>query len=271
VFIVMYRHKSLVSIVTILVLLLVGSVAGAEGGPRLSRDHNNYFKYEGGAFTHYLELRPDGSYRRVVRGRAYVEERDNGKWQQHNTGKLLLRSDQHFQNISSGALLVSMWQRDRVEALPDLRQKIQVFLKAHRAQEFPVEDIEGIKGIGIGADLDAKIGNITVLGAKRVGRSDLEKLSTAIDTFLSSGQKNLFTLVPVEYKASTIFVEDDRARLAKSIIADELAGSPDTAQAADKHGYQKIDAAQFDKELKEAETVVSQSVANGREKSSGQD
>ena len=259
-----YWLKNLLPKIGIIVLMLVGSVAGAEGGSRLSRDNNNYFKYKGGAFTHYLELRPDGSYRRVVLGRSYVEERDNGRWQQNNGGKLLLRSDQHFQNISSGALLVSMWHRDRLEALPDLRQKIQVFLKAHRAKEFPVEDIEGLKGIGIGADLDAKIGDITVLGAKRVGRSELEKLSVAIDTFLSSGEKNLFTLVPVAYKASTIFVEDDRAQLARSIIADELAGSSNSAQAADKFGYQEIDAAQFNKEVKEAETVLVQPQMNER-------
>jgi len=252
-------------------LILVGFVTSAEGGSRLSRDNNNYFKYDGGSFTHYLELRPDGSYRRVVRGHAYVEERDNGQWQQNNAGKLLLKSDQHFQNISSGALLVSMWHRDRVEALPDLRQKIQVFLKAHRAKEFLVEEVEGIKGIGIGADLNAKVGDITVLGAKRVQRSELEKLSSAIGTFLSSGEKNLFTLVPVQYKASTIFVEDDQAQLAKSIIADEIAGSSESTKAADKLGYHKIDVAQFNDEMKEVPQMVSQSETNNGERPSGQD
>jgi len=257
--------------ISISVLMLVGSVADVEAGSRLSRDNNNYFKYDGGSFTHYLELRPDGSYRRVVRGHAYMEERDHGKWQQNRGGKLLLRSDQHFQNISSGALLVSMWQRERVKALPDLKRKIQVFLKSHRAKEFPVEDVEGIKGIGMGADLNAKVGDITVLGAKRVGRSDLEKLSVAIDTFLSNGEKNLFALVPVEYKASTIFVEDERARLAESIIADELAGSSKSTKAADKLGYYKIDVAQFNEEMKEEPQMVPQFETNHGEKPSGQD
>ena len=252
--------------ISISMVMVVGSVAGVEAGSRVSRDNNNYFKYDGGTFTHYLELRPDGSYRRVVRGQSYVEERDRGKWQQNQAGKLLLRSGQHFQNISSGALLVSMWHRDRVEALPDLRQKIQVFLKAHRAQEFPVEDVEGIKGIGMGGGLNVEVGDITVLGAKRVGRSDLEKLSSAIDTFLSSGEKNLFTLVPVEYKTGTIYVEDDRARLAKSIIAGESAGPSDSIQAADKYGYRKIDAAQFNQEIQEAETVASSMEGGGSQK-----
>jgi len=266
-----YWLKHLLPTVGVIFLVLAGTVVGADGGSRLSRDNNSYFKYNGGAFTHYLELRPDGSYRRVVRGRSYMEERDNGRWQQHTGGKILLRSDQHFQNISSGTLLVSMWQRDRVKALPDLRKKIQVFLKAHRAKEFPVKDVEEIKGIGLDADLDAKVGDITVLGAKRVDRSDLEKLSVAIDSFLSSGEKNLFTLVPVEYKASTIFVEDERAPLAQSLIAGEFAGSLESTKAADKLGYQKIDVAQFNEEMKDVSKMVSQPEMDSDEKSSGQD
>lgn len=257
-----YWRKILLLKVGIVLFVLVGFVAGAEAGSRLSRDNNNYFKYDGGSFTHYLELRPDGSYRRVVRGHAYVEERDNGQWQQSNAGKLLLRSDQHFQNISSGALLVPMWHRDRLNTLPDLRKKIQVFLKAHRAKEFPSQDVEHIRETDTGMGLDTKIGDITVLGAKQVSRSDLENLSSAIDSFLSSGEKNVFTLVPLEYKESIIFVEDNRARLAKSIIADELAGVADPVQPADKHGYQKIDAAQFNQEMKEAPPMVSRSETN---------
>ncbi|MDH5667938.1 MAG: hypothetical protein OEY86_08005 [Nitrospira sp.] len=243
-------------------LMFVGSAADVEAGSHLSKDSNNYFKYDGGSFTHYLELRPDGSYRRVVRGRLYVEERDKGKWQQNNTGKLLLRSDQHFQNISSGALLVSMWHRDRLKTLPDLQRKIQVFLKAHRAKEFPTLDVERIRETDTGVGLDAKIGDITVLGAKRVNRSDLEKLSSKIDTFLSAGEKNLFTLVPLEYKGATVFVEDNRAGIAKAVIADELAGGADSVKAAAKHGYQKIDAAQFNEEMKAAPPMVSQSEVN---------
>lgn len=266
-----YWLKNLLPKVGIILLVLVGFVASADGGSRLSRDNNNYFKYDGGPFTHYLELRPDGSYRRVVRGHAYVEERDNGQWQQNNSGKLLLRSDQHFQNISSGALLVSMWHRDRLKTLPDLRKKIQVFLKAHRAKEFPAGDVERIRETDTGVDPDTKIGDIMVLGAKRVSRSDLEKLSFAIDTFLSNGEKNLFTLVPLEYKESTIFVEDNRAGLAKSIIADELAGSSHTPQAADKHGYHEIEAAQFNKEVKEAEMVLVQPEMSERQQQRGQD
>jgi len=254
-----------------ILFFLAGSMAGAEGDVRISRDRTMYFKHDGGTFAHYLELRADGSYRRIARGYQYVEVRDNGRWQQNNAHKLLLRSDQHFRNINSGDLLIPMRDRDRLKTLPDLRQRIQNVLKANRAQEFLAEDVERIRETGVSADSNAKSNDIIVLGSKRVNRSDLEKLLVAIDTFLPSGEKNLFTLVPLEYKTSTIFVDDDRTQLTKSIIAGELAGSSTSAHAADKYGYHEIDAAQFDKELKEARPVLSQPEMSQREKQPGQD
>jgi len=246
-------------------------MAGAEEDVRVSQDRTMYLKHNGGPFSHYLELRGDGSYRRVVRGHQYLEERDRGKWQQNKVRKLLLRSDQHFRNISSGDLLISMWQRDRLKTLPDIRQRIQDFLTANPAREFSAEDVEHISETSVSVDPRAKSGDIIVLGAKRVNRSDLEKLLVAIDTFLPSGEKNLFALVPLEYKTATIFVDDDRAQLTKSIITGELAGSSTPVQGADKYGYREIDAAQFDKELKEARPVLSQSETKHREKQPGQD
>jgi hypothetical protein len=224
--------------------LLVGSVAAAEGELRVSRDRPVYLKHDGGTFLHYLELRPDGSYRRVARGHLYVEERDHGKWKQNDARKLLLRSNLRFRNINSGDLLIPMWHRDRLKTLPDLRQRIHMFLKANRAKEFPAELVERIRETGVSTDSETNGGGILVLGAKRVHRSDLEKLASAIDT--------------LEYNASTVFVDDDQAQLTKSIISDELGGSSHPKQAADKHGYFEIDAAQFNKEVKEAETVLAQ-------------
>jgi hypothetical protein len=269
--VVTHSLKYLLPTVGSILFLLAGSVAGAEGDSRVSHERNIYFKHDGGTFSHYLELRGDGSYRRVARGHLYVEERDRGRWRQSNARKLLLRSDQHFRNISSGDLLISMWQPDRLKTLPGLRQRIQIFLKENRAQEFPAEDVERIRETGVSSDPDTSVGGIMVLGAKQVHRSDLEKLLVAIDRFLPSGEKNLFTLVPLEYKASTIFVDDDRAQLAKSIITNELAGSSTSAHAPDKHGYHEIDAAQFDKEMKEARPVLSQAEMDHREKQPGQD
>ena len=245
--------------------LLAGSVAAAEGELRVSRDRPVYLKHDGGTFLHYLELRPDGSYRRVARGHLYVEERDRGKWKQNDARKLLLRSDLRFRNINSGDLLIPMWHRDRLKTLPELRQRIHMFLKKNRAKEFPAELVERIRETGVSTDSEMNGGGIMVLGAKSVHRSDLDKLASAIDTFLSSSEKNLFTLVPLEYNASTVFVDDDRAQLTKGIISDELGGSSHTQEAADKHGYFEIDAAQFNKEVKEAETVLVQPPMNERQ------
>lgn len=254
-----------------ILFLLTGSMVGAEEDLRVSRDRNVYLKHDGGTFSHYLELRADGSYRRVVQGHQYVEERDRGKWKQNDARKLLLRSDLHFRNINSGDLMIPMWHRDRLKTLPELRQRVRIFLKANRAKEFPAEAVERIRETGVGSDSDMKGGGIMVLGAKRVHRSDVEKLVSEIDAFLSSGEKNLFTFVPVEYKTSTIFVDHDRAQLTKSIIADELAGSSDPAQAADKLGYHKIDADQFQKETMETLPALSSMEGNSSQKQSGQE
>jgi hypothetical protein len=265
---VIHSLKYMLPILSSMFFLLAGSVAGAEEDVGASRDHTMYLKHSGGQFSHYLELRGDGSYRRVVRGHLYLEERDRGKWQQNKVRKLLLRSDQHFRNISSGDLLISMWQRDRLKTLPDIRQRIQDFLKANPAQEFPAEDIEHISETGVSIDPHTKSSDIIVLGSKRVNRTDLEKLLVAIDTFLTSGEKNLFTLVPLEYRTATIFVDDDRRQLTKSIITGELAGSSTPAQGADKYGYREIDAAQFDKDTKEPRPVLE---VNQHQKQLGQD
>lgn len=266
-----YLQKSLLCTVGGFFFLLAGSVAGAEGDGRGHQDRHLYLKHDGGTFAHYLELRADGSYRRVAKGSQYIEERDHGKWRQNGERRLLLRSDAHLRNISSGDLLISMRQRDRLKTLPDLKQRIQAFLKAHRSQEFPPEDIERIRETSIGGDLHIKVADITVLGARRVQRSDLEKLVGEIDRFLSSSEKNLFTLVPLEYKAATIYVDDDRAELTKKIIADELAGVPTPTSAADQHGYQEIDEAQFLKETNDSQTVSLSSQEGDRFKRFGHD
>ncbi|MCP9439777.1 MAG: hypothetical protein NNA20_04225 [Nitrospira sp.] len=243
-----YSQKLLLFTVSGLFFLLAGSMAGAEGDGQARQDRHRYLKHGGETFAHYLELRADGSYRRVAKGSQSIEERDHGKWRQNGERKLLLLSDAHLRNISSGDLLISMRQRDRLKTLPDLRQRIQAFLKAYRSQEFPAEEIERIRETSVGGDPHVKVPDITVLGPKRVHRSDLEKLLVEIDRFLSSSEKNLFTLVPLEYKTATIYVDDDRAELTKKIIADELAGAPTPTSTADRHGYQEIDAAQFLKE-----------------------
>lgn len=239
-----------------LLLLSTTSLGGAEGEGRTIRERAMYLKHDGGTYTHYLELRADGSYRRVVRGPQYSEERDRGTWQQTSSRNLLLRSDAHLRNISAGDLFISMRQPERIKTLPDLKQRIQAFLKVHRSQEFPAQDIERIRETTVVADPPLKISDITVLGAKWVQRSDVEKLVTEIDRFLASSEKNLFTLVPVEYKTTTIYVDDDRAELTKKIIADELAvGSSPSSYGADRHGYQEIGEAQFLKEISDPPTT----------------
>jgi hypothetical protein len=104
-----------------------------------------------------------------------------------------------------------------------------------------------------------------VLGSKHVNRSDLEKLSGAIKTFLSSTQKNLFVLTPLEYKASTIFVDDEQAERTKSMIGDELGRVAHSVSTLSQYGYRKIDAAQFHSETKDIQSVVFSSEGNTRQ------
>jgi hypothetical protein len=242
----------------ILVLLVgsMGGLAGAEEASRVVPSGDQYFKYDGGKFAHYIELRSDGSYRRIARGQRYAEERDHGTWQQSEAHKLLLRSDLRFHNITAGALVISMGNRERMKTLPSLRKQIQLFLKDNRASEFPSEDVERIRAAELIGDPTLIHGDITVLGSKRVNRSDLEKLSGAIQAFLSSNQKDLFTLTPLEYKASTIFVDDEQAERTKNMIGDELGQAAHSVSTLSKFGYRKIEAAQFHNETKEIKSVV---------------
>jgi hypothetical protein len=50
-----------------------------------------------------------------------------------------------------------------------------------------------------------------------------------------------------------------------------LAGSSTPVQGAEKYGYREIDAAQFDKEVKEPRPVVSQPEMSQHEKQPGRD
>jgi hypothetical protein len=234
----------------------MGGAAGAEEESGVTPPGDRYFKYDGGKFAHYIELRSDGSYRRIARGQRYAEERDHGTWQQSETQKLLLWSDSRFHNITAGALVISMGNRERVKSLPSLRKQIQSFLKDNRAPEFLSEDVERIRATEWIGDPTLPLGDITVLGSRHVSRSDLEKLSGAISTFLSSNQKNLFALTPLEYKASTIFVDEEQAGRTKTMIGDELGQVAHSVSTLSKFGYRKIEAAQFHNETKGIQSVV---------------
>ena len=254
--------------VAVILVLLAGSMggpAGAEEDSRVVPSGDSYFKYDGGKFSHYIELRADGSYRRIARGHRYAEERDHGTWDQSETQKLLLRSDSRYHNINAGALVISMGNRERVKTLPHLKKRIQLFLKDNRAPEFPAEEVERIKASDLIDDPTASVGDITVLGSRHVSRSDLEKLSSAIHTFLSSNQKNLFALTPLEYKASTIFVDDEHAERTRSMIGDELGRVAHSVSMLSKYGYRKIEAAQFHNETKEVQSVLFSSEGSKRQ------
>lgn len=253
-----------IAMMLVLLVGFTGGPAGAEEDSRAPQLGNSYFKYDGGKFSHYIELCADGSYRRIARGHRYAEERDHGTWQQTETQKLLLWSDLRFHNINAGALIISMGNREREKTLPQLRKRIQLFLKEHRAPEFPAEDVERIRAEDLIGESTANAGEITVLGSKRVHRSDLEKLSAAIHTFLSSNQKSLFALTPLEYKASTIFVDDEQADRTKMMIEDELGRVAHSVSTLSKYGYRKIEAAQFHNETKDIQSVVFSSEGNKR-------
>lgn len=254
--------------IAVILVLLAGSMggsAGAEEDSRAPQLEGSYFKYDVGKFAHYIELRSDGSYRRIARGYRYAEERDHGTWRQTETQKLLLWSDLRFHNINAGALVISMGNPERVKTLPHLRKRIQLFLKDNRAPEFPAEEVERIKASDLIGDPTASAGDITVLGAKHVRRSDLEKLSGAINTFLLSNQKNLFALTPLEYKASTIFVDEEQAERTKNMIGDELGRVAHSVSTLSKYGYRKIEAAQFHNETKDIQSVVFSPEGNKRQ------
>lgn len=260
--------------VAVILVLLAGSMggpAGAEEDSRAPEHGGSYFKYDGGKFSHYIELRADGSYRRIARGHRYAEERDHGMWQQTETQKLLLWSDFRFHNINAGALVISMGNRERVKTLPLLRKRIHIFLKENRAPEFPAEDVERLKATDVIGDPTTNAGDITVLGAKHVNRSDLEKLAGAINRFLSSHEKNLFALTPLEYKASTIFVDDEQAERTKSLIGDELGRVAHSVSMLSKYGYRKIEAAQFQNETREIQSIAFSPEGNNRQAQLGRD
>jgi hypothetical protein len=250
---------------------LGGPVAAVEWDVRLPQDRDIHLKHNGLTFSNYLELRSDGSYRQITREHLYIEERDRGSWEQNDAGELLLSSERHFRNINSGKLFISMWHRDTLKTLPGLKQRIQTFLKRNHSQEYLAKDVERIREKSLSFDPKTKIGDIMVLGSKQVKRSDLEGLLVGIDAFLSSEEKNLFTLIPLEYKASIIFVDDDRASLARIVIADELARPPHPAHTADKHGYYEIDLANFYEEIEETQPFLFHPEMNKRQKQPIQD
>lgn len=260
-----FPNRLLPKVAIVLLLLASHGMAVAED-VRLPRDRDTFFKHDGLTFSDFLQLRSDGSYRQIAREHLYTKEMDRGSWEQNDAGELILNSDLHFHNINSGQLFISMWHRDELKALPELKERIQTFLKSNHSLDFLAKDVERIKEASLSFDPKTKIGRITVLGSKRVKRADLEGLLMGIDTFLSSDEKNLFAFVPLEYNRSIIFVEDDRAQLAMKVVADELARPPHPSHHPDKHGYHEIDAARFHEEIKETQPFLFYPEMNKRNK-----
>jgi len=222
----------------------------------LSHTRNSYFKHDGLTFCEYLHLRPDGTYRQITREHLFVEERDHGCWEQNSAGELLLKSELHYHGIISGMLWISLWHRDRYETLPDLKQRIQQFMMDNRSAEFPAKAVEAIRESLIPGQEKIKLGDIAVFGSQSVNRKDLEGLLAAIDHFVGSDDKNVFSFKPLKYKSAMIFVEESRVSLTQQIIADELARPPHPAHRADRHGYGEVNVMRFTEETKETQPFL---------------
>ncbi|MDH5670483.1 MAG: hypothetical protein OEY86_20980 [Nitrospira sp.] len=219
-------------------------------------DRDIYFKFDGLNFSRYLHLRRDGTYRQVVREHLYVEEKDVGKWEQNQVGNLLLKSDLHYHSIDSGTLSISVWHRERLDTLLDLRQRIQRFLKNNRSLSFPRDEVERIRERAVIGSPEIQIGDIMVFSARNVQRSDLEELLPAIDQFMASTAKNVFVFKPFSYKGDVIFIEDDRLALTEQIIEEELAGPDHPTHRGDRHGYQEIEISKFNEEIKDTQPFI---------------
>lgn len=222
----------------------------------LSSTRNSYFKHDGLTFSEYLHLRPDGTYRQITREHLYVEERDHGRWEQNRAGDLLLKSELHYHEIIYGKLWISLWHRERYETLPDLKQRIQQFILDNRSAEFPAKAIEAIRESLIPGQDKIKLGDIAVFGSQSVNRKDLEGLLAAIDHFVGSDDKNVFSFKPLKYKSAVIFVEESRVPLTQKIIADELVRPRHHSHRADRHGYEEVNIVRFTEEIKEMQPFL---------------
>jgi len=227
-----------------------------EVGSRIPDGRDIYYRHYAYTWSDYLHLRADGSYRQITRHHLYVEEKDRGKWAQDLKGDLLLKSDAHYHSIVSGDLRISVWHQDRLQTLPDLKERIRSFLKVNRSDTFPAEEVERIRERAFSDDPKLKIGDISASGVNPVKRNDLEGLLIAIDEFMTSDTKNVFVLKPLAYRSAVIFVDENRVSLTTIVIDQELAQPPHPAHTADKHGYQEIDAATFDEESKDTQPFL---------------
>jgi hypothetical protein len=211
--------------------------------PHLPPERDIYFKHDGLTWSDYLHLRHDGTYRQITRHHLYVEERDRGTWGQNQAGELLLKSDLHYHNIVSGVLSVSVWHRDTLGKLPELKNRIKDSLKDNRSASIAAKAVESI-------------GEVSVVGIDPVKRTDLEGLLSAIDEFMASSTKNVFVLKPLTYQLDVIFIHDDRLSLTRKVIDQELAGPPHPAHKGERHGYQEIEASKFNEEVKDTQPFL---------------
>jgi len=229
-----------------MILFLPLGIEANEETFHIPSDSGVYFRSFHIAGSIYLHLRQDGTYQRIAREHMFVEQDDNGKWFQTDTGELTLISERHYRDIEAHPLSIFMWYPKAADRLPFLKSSIKKLLSGNRTI-FNAKEIEEIEKYGY----ENCLSRISVDDSiAKVTQKQLETLLAKINLFLEDKQKNYFHAIPMQYKSITFLLwKDFGIPLNRNLI--EIKERIDTLEKDEEHPlyvYCEIDQETFKKE-----------------------
>lgn len=180
-------------IIVFLVLLLGSCCLAAAPDPlRLPPGHDLFFVEDNLAYSRYLSLARDGTYRQIDQSRAGAVEVDRGSWEQAPDHTVALHSTYRalrFRALRSGPLTLLLDEVGKVDALPQVAASIQSLLAREQAAVFAASDAGKLDAPPATVHLDK--------GVESFRREELLVLAAQITQTLQTEAPRRYAFAPV--------------------------------------------------------------------------
>ncbi len=171
---------------------------------QLPGDRDFHFKRDSFTWSLLLELRRDGTYRKINASHFAARQSDAGTWQQRADGTVELASAQRMRDIEATPLRIFLHNEPtNVARLPELRVALREFLQRSLSESFPADEVAAaFPHRFVTGSFDQDAPDIHFDGwagsgtSHRISRLELEKLDAAIGEFLDGKTRNIFSLRP---------------------------------------------------------------------------
>ncbi len=170
-----------------------GSGLGAPGGAlRLPKGQDCFFVEDNFAYSRYLSLSHDGTYRQINQDADATVEADRGTWEQDARSVVLLHSTHRglrFRALLSGPLTVVLDSPGKIDALPGVAEAIHRLLAGSEDAVFAAADAGELGGLPAVVSVDR--------GAEIFSRAEVSGLCAQIEQTVQTERTRTYQLTPV--------------------------------------------------------------------------